>query len=180
MGSKAMLGASLASEPFCNFMAKEGRPTKYKKKYADMLVDYFTIDPVREVEETYTNKKGETWTKTVEKACEFPTFEGFACSIGVTDHTLQNWCEATDEKGMLLNPEFLDAYKRAKELQKQVLVVNSMAGRYNTQFAIFIAKNVTDLRDKVEAPTDANGNVVPYVAGFQLIVPHEQLDNPNT
>lgn len=164
-------------------MAKVGRPDKYKKKYAQMLIDYFTRDAVREVEEVYTNKKGETWSKTVEKACEFPTFEGFASSINVTDNTLQSWCELKNEDGTLRYPEFLSAYTRAKELQKRVLVENSMTGRYNTQFAIFIAKNVTNLRDKVEAPTDADGNVVPYIAGFQLVEPkkHDETgDNPNT
>lgn len=164
-------------------MAKVGRPDKYKKKYSKMLIDWFSVDPVRMVTETYTNKKGESWEKEVEKACEFPTFEGFAHSIGVTDNTLQSWCNLKNEDGSLRYPEFLRAYTRAKELQKRVLVENGMAGRYNTQFSIFIAKNVTNLRDKVEAPTDADGNVVPYIAGFQLVEPTRDAktsDNPNT
>jgi hypothetical protein len=45
---------------------------------------------------------------------------------------------------------------------------------------MFVAKNVTDMRDKVELPTDEKGNPVPFVAGFQLLVPKGEKDAGET
>ena len=45
---------------------------------------------------------------------------------------------------------FLEFSDKAKDLQKEVLIQNGMAGLYDKTFAIFTAKNVTDMRDKVQ------------------------------
>ena len=148
-----------------------GRPTKYKKIYAEMLVDYFDIPPTYEKEITITTKDGKMYTKTETVANDIPTFEGFAESIQVDDKTLERWNKARTSTGRQTHPEFCRAYSRAKQLQKQILITNALAGRYNSSFAMFYAKNVTELRDKIELPRDDEGNLVPFVTGFNFVAP---------
>jgi len=148
-----------------------GRPTKYRKVFADMLVEYFSIPATVEREITTTTKDGKMYTRTEVVANDMPTFEGFAESIQVDDKTLENWSKAKTSTGRPTHPEFLRAYKRAKQLQKQMLVTNALAGRYNSAFAMFYAKNVTDLRDRLELPRDDEGKLVPFVTGFNFAIP---------
>lgn len=52
-----------------NFAKGEGSPSKYKKEYAEGLINFF-------------------------KNCtDYPTFEGYAAEIGVVSRTLENWKE---------------------------------------------------------------------------------------
>lgn len=148
-----------------------GRPTKYRKVFADMLVEYFSIPATVEKEITITTKDGKMYTKTEIVANDIPLFEGFAESIQVDDKTLERWSKAKTSTGRPRYPEFCRAYSRAKQLQKQILITNTLAGRYNSQFAMFYAKNVTDLRDKIELPRDDEGNLVPFVTGFNFVAP---------
>jgi len=157
-----------------------GRPTKYKPEFAQMLIDFFSIDPTYEEEVTYTNKKGETWSKTEKKPNFLPTFERFAHSIGVNDDTVVTWAKAKRSKGSAKYPEFSAAYTRAKQLQKDILVQNALAGRYNPAYAIFLSKNITDMRDKVEVPVDDKGNPVPFVSGFNFVRPTDNKDDGKT
>lgn len=161
-----------------------GRPTKYEPKYAKMLVEFFQVEPTYEVEVQYTNKKGETWTKTEQKANFLPTFERFAFNIGVDDKTLERWSKAKRSSakrssGSPKYPEFCLAYAYAKQLQKDILVQNGLTGGYNSQFAMFVAKNATDMREKVEVPVDDKGNPVPFVSGFNFVRPKDDGKNDN-
>lgn len=156
-----------------------GRPTKYKKVFADMLVEYFSIPATTEKEITITTRDGKMYTKTETVANDIPTFEGFAESIQVDDRTLERWDKAKTSTGRPTHPEFCRAYARAKQLQKQILVTNALAGRYNSSFAMFYAKNVTDLRDRLELPRDDEGKLVPFVTGFNFAVP-KGLDDGGT
>lgn len=123
-----------------------GRPTKYRKEYCEEIVKFFDREPFDVVmgvdddgkEVVMTDKNGNV----VMKPCKLPTFEGFAISIGVDRDTVRAWTEN--------NPEFLGAYMRAKDYQKEILIQNGLMGNYEKQFAIFTAKNVTDMRDKQE------------------------------
>jgi len=45
-------------------------------------------------------------------------------------------------------PDFSDAYKRAKELQKQILITNGLLGLYAPAFTIFTMKNICGWRDE--------------------------------
>lgn len=159
---------------------KMGRPTKYRKEFCDMMIEFFSIDPTYEQEVTYTNKKGETWSKMEEKANALPTFERFAHSIGVEDKTLENWSKAKKEDGSLKYPDFFRSYMHAKQLQRDILVQNALLGRYNPAYAIFLSKNVTDMREKVEVPVDGEGNAVPFVAGFTILNPKGSDDEPTS
>ncbi len=122
---------------------KVGRPSKYNDKYCEDIIEFFSIPTTYEEEITNVNKKtGEEFTTYVEKANQLPTFEGFAKKISVDTDTLMNWTKE--------HASFAQAYARCKQLQKDFLVQNALLGHYNTAFSIFLAKNITDLRDKVE------------------------------
>lgn len=116
-----------------------GRPTKYDPKYCQELVDYFDIAPSHEVivEDRFGNTVKE---RVVVVANDLPTLERFAANLKVTTVTLWNWANEHED--------FFNAIVRAKELQKHVLVMNGLNKGYDSKFAMFLAKNVTDLKDK--------------------------------
>lgn len=121
-----------------------GCPTKYKPEYCEQIVEYFnkpSYEPIiikdDEGNETVaTNKQG----KPIMKPCSLPTKEGFAFSIGVHSETLINWAKKF--------AEFFEAIKKAENLQKNILIQNGLIGNYEKTFAIFVAKNVTDMKDQ--------------------------------
>ena len=123
----------------------EGRVSlgKYKKEYAEMLIKYFTVPTFTTVWERryYTNGQVKE-EKPIIIAGKYPTFEGFATSIGVTSRTLENWRDKY--------PSFGEAYERAVDMQKDILVVNSLGGQYNGNFAKFIASAQFGMAEKSE------------------------------
>jgi hypothetical protein len=116
------------------------RPTKYKKQYCKKMLDFFSIEHTREIEQTFTNKKGETFTTYKEVANQLPTFERFAAMVGVCRDTLDEWKKQ--------HKEFSDTYKKCKDFQKDMLNDLAMRGFYNPTYTIFVAKNITDMTDK--------------------------------
>lgn len=131
---------------------KGGRPTKYKEEYCKDIIEFFSIPTTYTQEVTNFNKKGEEFTTYVEKPNNLPTFEGYAKKICVDVDTLKNWTREHEE--------FNKVYERCKQLQKDFLVQNALLGYYNTAFSIFLAKNITDLRDKIECDSTVR-NVEP-------------------
>lgn len=136
-----------------------GRPSEYNSKYCEDIIEFFSRKPYDILmmmnedtgkEEPVINKHGNA----VLIPCDLPTFEGFAIHIGVSRQTLHNWCDAY--------PEFLYAYTRAKDFQKEILIQNGLHGNYEKQFAIFTAKNVTDMKDKQEVDNiSSDGSMTP-------------------
>lgn len=106
------------------------------------MLKFFSIPHTSEKCEITTDKNGEK-TKTVEKANPLPTFEKFAVKIGVSSAIFSEWQKE--------HPEFALAYEQCKELQKDMLNDLAMRGFYNATYTIFVAKNLTDMRDKQEA-----------------------------
>ncbi len=82
--------------------------------------------------------------------------ENWARQHNISDQTLRNYCEA--------NEEFLASYKRCKQIQKEVLVRGGLKGWFNPTAFIFTAKNITDMRDKIE--TEHSGEL--KVTGVQI------------
>ncbi len=121
---------------------KVGRPTKYDPKFCEEIINFFKREPYEEYPIITTYKDGTTKEEIVRKPNSLPTFEGFAVSIGVHRETLLNWMDQ--------NKEFFDAYKMAKDYQKNMLIENALSGLYSQPFSIFTAKNVTDMRDRFE------------------------------
>lgn len=118
---------------------KIGRPTKYRPRLCEDLIQHFTVEHNREI--TRANKKtGNEYTELI--ANPLPTLAGFAAKIHVGTNTLWNWTKE--------HPEFLDATTRAKALAESMLVSNALLGLYHPSFSIFVAKNYTDMRDLKE------------------------------
>lgn len=118
---------------------------RYKKEYCKQMLKFFSIAHTEERYEVTTDKNGEK-VKTVEKANPLPTFEKFAVSIGVCSSILIEWCKE--------HQEFEHAYLQCKELQKDMLNDLAMRGFYNPTYTIFVAKNITDMKDKQEVNED--------------------------
>jgi hypothetical protein len=137
-----------------------GAPTKYDPKYCEEIIKHFDIEPFKDVDIPHMGKTGEfKWMDYKRMANGFPTFLGFAKKIGVNGDTLVEWASAKypddyedkEKAGKLKHPKFSAAYTRAKEFQKWILIENGLNGLYNPQFTIFVAKNITDMKDKTEA-----------------------------
>ena len=125
---------------------KGGRPTVYEERFCDELIEFFSQEPTREV--TVKDAKGNERTEILPG--KFPTLARFAAMIGVHRDTLHSWATEKNPDQTHKNPRFSDAYKKAKDLQEANLVEGTMAGAYNSTFAIFTAKNVLGWRDKTE------------------------------
>lgn len=120
------------------------RPTKYKSKYRNLLLDYFSIRPYREVNEQKVAKNGVLSVQKVRKPNKFPTFSAFASEIGVSRDSLHEWAKPENREKY---EGFSDTYKQAKGLQKDIIIQNGLLGLYNSRFAIFTAKAITDMKD---------------------------------
>ena len=92
---------------------------KYRKEYCDQILAYFQ-DPDN----------------------PFPTFELFAETLGVTHHTLLNWCESS--------ARFSDAYERCRNIQKGLTLAGGMTGKYNPQIVKFMAVNCFGMKEKLD------------------------------
>ena len=124
----------------------EGREAKgkYKKEYTDQLIEYFSKHPTRvEYIKRYDLEGNVKEEEPIVIGADYPTFEGFAIEIGVSTRTLENWAEKYPTT-------FGAAYERAKDVQKNMLIVNGLGGRYNSKFAQFIASSQFDMAEKSE------------------------------
>jgi hypothetical protein len=139
--------------------------------YADQLIQYFDTPPNKEVMVVTTGRNDYSKEEPKLFANPLPSLMKFAKSIGVETHSLERWAtkryKDKDPKidpklwGKLRFPKFATAYTRAKELQKFFIIENGLNGLYNPQFAIFVAKNITDMKDKTETDLTTNGKDLP-------------------
>jgi hypothetical protein len=137
---------------------RTGRPTKYKKEYCEEIIAFFGVDKTRkEVKAVITGKNEYEKTEYETVPNDLPTFAKFARKIGVNGDTLVKWAKK--------NKDFTAAYNMAKELQKEFLVDNGLAGLYPPASFIFTAKNVTDMRDKTETDITSGGKKIQPILG---------------
>lgn len=155
-----------------------GRPIKWKPEYNDLIIGFFDVEAFKEVE-TVTYGKNE-YEKHEPKllANHFPTLEKFAHSIDVNTDTLVEWAKYDEEDTENNVPDeehrcigFSAAYTRAKQLQKSVLIDGGISGVFNGQFAIFVAKNITDMKDRSELDVDPDGTLAAAVARVKKNMP---------
>lgn len=162
-----------------------GRPSKFKPEYIDAIIEFFDIEPykkeiIEQAKEFFADgsikKENE---KFIYKPNKMPTLYRFARKIGVEYETVWRWAEQgkdIDEEGEWVEnktPDFLrffNAYKEAKELQKEFLISIGLANAAPSAFAIFTAKNVTDMRDKIETDITSKGE---KVESINYIVPEK-------
>lgn len=151
-----------------------GRPTKYKPEFCDLIIKFFSTPAfeVVVVESSVEYFKDGGLKKQVEKKKpmpnKMPTFFGFARSIGVDQTSIPEWVKKF--------PEFSLAYKAAKQLQKEWLIANGLSGASPSAAFIFTAKNVTDMRDKMEVQNDITSNI----KYFKLPQPYAKSKNGYT
>jgi len=119
------------------------RPTKYNPEYCKEIIDYFTnTEYYREVEIPHYKNGELSWTDKKLFPNTFPTLVQFARKIGVCYATVYNW---QDKDHKSYHPEFLEAYARAKDLQKDFLIQSALTGVYDSKFSQFVAINITDM-----------------------------------
>lgn len=176
---------------------KGGRPTKFKPEYIKKLIEFFSIEPYKkELMESSTEyyKDGEVKRESAKykhMPNKMPTIYSFSKSIDVAYSTVFRWAEKgqddilpedtdTNKKwtkeeleAIELNnkaiKEFCNAYKEAKEAQKEFLISIGLAGAAPAPFAIFTAKNVTDMRDKVETDITSGGEKIQPILGMKIV-----------
>lgn len=150
-----------------------GRPTLFKAEYAQALKKFFDIisykKEVMEKSKHYY-KDGELKSESEKYKmipAKLPTLFGFARSIGVEYWTVNNWMEKglmIDEKTKEpIHPEYFEfskSYKEAKEQQKEFLISLGLSGAAPAPAFIFVAKNVTDMRDKTETDLTSKGEAM--------------------
>lgn len=128
-----------------------GQPSKYKTEFAQQIVEYFSVEPFREIETADKTNVNFIPNK-------FPTFARFSANIMVSQKTMHNWYNAIfpedyEDKELALthcNPEWREAYDIAKSLQEANLTEGGMTGAYNSSFANKAAVNLCQWRDKQE------------------------------
>lgn len=143
-----------------------GRPSKYKKKYCKMLIDFFNAprsEQVLKEEKIYPD--GRIFRSYVTLANGLPTFNKFATKINVWPEVVWRWANEVfpndhkDEslRGEYKHPEFHHAYIKAKELQRDFLVDNALAGLTPPSSFIFVATNITDMSNKASLDHTTQG-----------------------
>ena len=119
------------------------RPSQYSPELVQSLLDYFENYP--KWEKIKIGSKMQTFPNPM------PTISGWFRSIGwMTRDTFFRYVKE--------NKEFSDAWDQCKEIQKEFLIYHGLTGRYQPQFAKFVAINFTDMRDNVVHQIDPNAN----------------------
>jgi len=124
-----------------------GRPTLYKPEFCQELINFFDVEPYTEKEIKHFKKNDISWSELKRIPNKLPTIRNFAKKINVQFKTVYNWLN-TDSP--TFQPEFLHAFNLAKLLRKDFLIENGLQGLHNPNYAIFVAKNLTDMRDVKE------------------------------
>lgn len=138
----------------------------YRKELMEKSMDYFA--PKGKASRGAIKKKSEKYKYMPNK---LPTIYGFAKKIGVSYSTVYDWAMTgkdeplpaaanggkwTEEEMRKRNltdfqiREFSKSFREAKELQKEFLMNNGLAGITPSGAYIFTAKNITDMKDKSE------------------------------
>lgn len=130
------------------------RPTKYKKKFCQELINYFKKSPYFDTveEEVYDKKRQEvvTLVKKVPALC--PSFVRFAGIIKVNPDTLQQWKKTY--------PDFEQAMDTAKKYQEEWLMNAGGLGYYNSSVAIMALKSNHGWKDRVDNTGDSSFTIV--------------------
>jgi len=129
----------------------KGRPTLYKEKYCEEIIEYFDVEMTQIIEEEVVHTQLGTVTLRKTVGNELPTIAGFARSIGVWRQRVGEWANKY--------PDFSVALKKAKNIQAHMLITNGLMGRYDKSFAIFAAKNLIGWRDKQEVENQGSINI---------------------
>jgi len=159
-----------------------GRPTKFASAYTEQLIAFFSIEPYKKELAEYSReyyKDGELKKESEKYRLTpnmLPTLLQFAKKIGVDYTTLYRWATKGEADDGSVSPEllkFCNAYKEAKELQKEFLISIGLVGAAPPASFIFVSKNVTDMRDKQEVDHTTGGAKLPGV--INIVAPSVSL-----
>ena len=151
---------------------KPGRPTKYKPEYCDLIIKFFDGPKNKryvksEKITTKANGTQEVWREYAYMCEDLPTFNKFARSIGVNEDTIVEWSKEENKEKY---PGFSAAYNTAKRIQKEFLTDNALKGLHPPATFIFIAKNITDMKDKFEQDVTSAGK---QIVGLNYVIPQK-------
>lgn len=140
-----------------------GAPTLYQPTYPELLIAHFKVNAYEMVvvethEEWYPDGTPKLKKEKKEPmANKLPTLFNFSQIIGVNYTTVWRWAHQKDDvTGEMKHPDFCNAYKSAKEIQKEFLIALGLSGSAPPSSYIFTAKNITDMRDNVEVTQNLN------------------------
>lgn len=118
------------------------RPTKWTKEKVEKLAD--------ELDKHFENARLEFISNP--KGRYLPFISQFCRDVGKLSRETLNVKSKENKK-------LSDALKRAKQIQKEILIQGGLEGRFNPTAFIFTAKNITDMRDKQELEHSGKGKV---------------------
>lgn len=101
-----------------------GRPTDYNPKYCADIVNFFLNHIIDRDKPDY------------------PTITDFARKYNITRSSINLWATKY--------PDFSEALKQIKELQKEIIIKGAITGVFNASFSIFAMKNIAGWRDKTD------------------------------
>lgn len=108
---------------------------RYQPEFCERLLAFFDVPAFHVTEVT----KRDGSVSLVETAAELPTFAAFAKQLGTTCEVLKGW--------EVKHPAFHEAAQKARDLQGNILIQNSLRGNYSASFAVFTAKNLLGWKD---------------------------------
>lgn len=119
---------------------KVGKPSIYNSSYGDSLVEFFSVTPILYKDITITHKDGSSVDKTEMEAAPTPYFKEWLAKVGINRVTMLEWTKK--------HAEFGNAYKRAKEMQREFIMECALKGVHNSTFSIFMMKNLCRWQDE--------------------------------
>ncbi|MBR4592037.1 MAG: hypothetical protein IKO35_02385 [Elusimicrobiaceae bacterium] len=131
--------------------SKKEAPLRYHPEFCERLLAFFDVPAFHVTEVT----KRDGSVSLVETAAELPTFAAFAKSLGTTCEVLRAW----EQK----HPAFYQAAQKARDLQSNILIQNSLRGNYSASFAVFTAKNLLGWKDGKEEASLSS----PIIVGWE-------------
>lgn len=118
-----------------------GRKSLYDPKYCEEIIKFFDIEPYYEaVVKTITKPSGEVIKEMGLRPNKLPLLSQFAHSINVSTDALNDWVKHHEE--------FSLSYKKAKQLQENLIIHMGMSRVTDCAFTIFTAHNITTLRNQ--------------------------------
>ncbi len=126
-----------------------------KSEYSPQLIEemysyFYHREKTRTVTENIYMKDGSIREVTKEIANTPPHFSEFCRKRGIHVRIIKLWRKE--------HPEFEQAYEDCQEIIKEFLIDNGLTGNYSSQFSIYVANNLTDMKDKSEV-TKVNVNL---------------------
>lgn len=141
-----------------------GRPSKYKNKYCQEIIDFYDVEPWEEREIPHMKGGELVWTDIKIIPTRRPTIRRFAKKIGICLATVYNWLNSEHQS---YHKDFSHAYVHGcKYLIKDFLIDGALAGITPPASFKFIAVNMTDMRDKVNLEGDGFTSLATALAGL--------------